>query len=665
MKLTLKLIFQSITLFILIVLLVNMQTITGDAMPTHKNILIINSYSPSNPWTQTEINGLQAGLEKENLDIVIYQEYMDAKRVASEAYDTAFTNYLSEKYKMLNIDLIVTTDDYATVFVEQNQSLFLSNKVPVVFVGLNDLEYQAEGLVGVYEHIDIKDTVSLIQLIHGENTPILVVTDKTQSSLSILKDVIGNKSWLSENRTEIFSENNYTEIKKKLVSFDQGAIIFLLFNEDSEGNKYTYYEGLEQIKNCTALPIYSTWDFYIGHGIVGGSVITEKEMGESLARIVARILNGEDIQGIKSQETKVRRVLDYQIMAKFGIEKTKVQNQAEIINQPINIWSEYYQLMMLFVGTVFIFVVIIGLLFNNIHQKNEYYRAVSEHKSEMMHSNQKLEKKLADSLNINNLLIEQNGKLLHMILSLKKKVGFSERFPSILHEINTMLGNIHARMEYMHSQSDRLMRNERELTPELQFEELQELLSESLSVCEMSMGHTVQLVSATKTCYSDLNQSEFRNYKIHGFIEAFWQMLKPTLKKKKVSFIMKVSDDLSLYGNPGDFLAILGILFGNSLKHGYPILQERGMKIEIEAYASQSFFHFIYRDDGVGCSTEILEKGLQMPIESAVLSSGIGLYQLNMIVTETMGGQITISGDDNEGIQVRINIPKAGEHDVK
>ena len=130
---------------------------------------------------------------------------------------------------------------------------------------------------------------------------------------------------------------------------------------------------------------------------------------------------------------------------------------------------------------------------------------------------------------------------------------------------------------------------------------------------------------------------------------------------------MNVPEELSLYGNPGDFLTILAILFGNSLRHGYPLTSERELKLEVEAYASQSFIHFVYKDDGEGCSTDKLEKGLRMSIDDAVMSgSGIGLYQLNEIVTETMGGQISISGDDNAGMQVRIIIPKAGEqHDIR
>jgi signal transduction histidine kinase len=630
-----------------------------------KNILIINSYEPNNPWTANEESGVRAGLEGVSSTITIFHEYMDSKRIYGDTYDRKFLDYLVEKYKNTKIDVVITTDDYATFYVEKYRKVLIGDDVPVVFMGVNDITFEAEGFVGIYERINIKGTCDLIKTVHGKETPILIISDKTLTSVSIVKDVVATPEWLKENQIEVFIENDLMKIKQKLMKYNKGVIVMLLFNEDSKGNKYTYYEGLKSISDNTALPIYSTWEFYLNQGIVGGSLVTEKDMGDKASDLIMRLLNGEHISNLKSKETEAKNVLDYKIMSRFGIDYKMLEGRSDIINRPTNFWADYYQLMMLFVSVVVIFVIIIALLINNIRQKNVFYRTVGEHKNEIIQSHQKLEKRLAESIDKTKALNDRNIELLHIILALKKKVGFSERLPSILHEINGMLGNIRSRIDFLQIQSERLEKNEAHLSAENQFEEMREMLNESIVDCEMNMASTIHLISATKTCYSDLNEGEYRNYKVYGFIDAFWQMLKPTLKKKKVNFVMKVADDASLYGNPGDFLTVLAILFGNSIRHGYPVNSEQGLKIEIEAYSSQNYFHFIYRDDGEGCSTEKLEKGLQTSLETAALSgSGIGLYQLNYVVTTVMNGQINISGDEHEGIQVRINIPRAGERNV-
>lgn len=631
-----------------------------------KNILIINSYEPDNPWTQTEEAGISAGLESTSVDVRIFHEYMDSKYPHGADFDDVFSQYLVKKYKNVKIDIVVSTDDYATQFVRIHRDDFLDKKIPVVFSGVNDLSFNEPNFVGVYESVDIKGTVNLIKSVHGETTPIMIVTDKGISSESIIKSTVDDQAWLRQNQIQVLVENDVVKVRQKLTNFRDGVVIFLLFNQDSQSNNYSYYDGLDLIRSFTDLPIYSVWDFYIGHGIVGGSLITEKEMGESVSDLIRRLLGGEDYSVLKNATTKAKNLYDYPMMTHYGIEKKQVADQATIVNVPVTFWGEYYQLMMLFIGLSAIFVIIILLLIHNIRQKNDFYRMVGEHKNEILQTNQKLEKRIADNQVKMIELSNRNKELVEMILQLKKKVGFSERLPFVLHEINSMLSVIHSRISFLQSQAERIERNEANLGGESQFEEMRELLNEALINCEMNMESTVQLVGATKTCYSDLAISDSRNYKLSGFVEAFWQMIKPTLKKKKVSFTAKIPEEVGIYGNPGDFLTILAILFGNSLRHGYPMHPERGLKIEFEGYMSQHSIHMIYRDDGDGCLTEKLESALNTPIEEAIINKGgIGLYQLNAIVTETMKGQIMISGDINEGIQVRINIPKAGEHNEK
>lgn len=627
-----------------------------------KNILIINSYDPYNPWTQTEEKGIEVGLQLIRGNVNVFHEYMDSKRLHGKDYEAFFTRYLIEKYSSVKIDLVVSTDDYATLYVKKYRSEFLGEKIPVVFSGVNDLSFKEPYFVGIYERVDIKGTVELIKSVHGKNTPVTIVSDKTLTSAGIIESIKNDSAWLKENSVQILTENNLIELRKKLNALNKGAILCLVFNEDSAGNTYTYFEGLDLIRNAKDLPIYSVWDFYIGHGAIGGSLITESEMSENLSNLIIRLINGEDYLSLESVITKSKNIMDYPLMTRYGIDKKQILGKATIVNEPITIWSEYYQLLMIIIGLLGIFVVVIVLLSKKINQKNRGYASVNEHKTEVLQANQKLEKKLKEDQHLIDQMNERNELMIQLILDLKRKVGFSERLPFILHEINAVLSSIHSRIESLQGQNERLERNEAKLSSEDQFEELRELLKESMIDCEIHMESAIQLVGATKTCYSDLSIGDQRNYKLSGFVEAFWQMVKPTLKKKKVTLVTNIPEDIALFGNPSEFLTILAILFGNSLRHGYPTKGDAELKIEIEVYSSKQAVHIIYRDDGEGYPTDKLEAALKKPLEISNLThNGIGLYQLNKIVTGAMNGQLIISGDIDQGVQVRINIPKAGE----
>lgn len=658
-----KTIFKPLLTLTLVCLLIVTSSVMSLAVTSpKKNILIINSYDADNPWTQSEEQGIKEGLGDISDSIMIFHEYMDTKHPHEKAYEEAFSKYLQEKYRYLSIDIVVTTDDYATLFVNERRQTFISEDVPVVFCGVNDLEFKAEQFVGVYESVDIKGTISLIQSIHGKNTAIMLVTDKSLSSISITKTLLGDPEWLENQKVEFVSESDSMAIKKKLNNFKKGAVIFLLFNEDQDGNSYTYFEGLQMIRSYTDLPVYSVWDFYLGKGVIGGSMITKEVMGEEVSQMIKRLLAGEDTTFIVSKNTEARNVMDHEMMSHYGLNTNSNFGKAEIVNKPSTFWSENYPVMMLFAGMILVFFILVLLLINSIRQKNKYYQLIGEHKSEILSNSQKLEKKVEELQNRIKEHNKQSSNMVMCILEYRKRAGLSERLPYVLHEINARLATMRSKLSYLESHSDHIERNESGMDIENQYRELMDVIRDSTGNCDIDLEYIIQLIGATKTCFSDLGIDDHRNYKIKGFVDAFWTMLKPTIKKKKVTFISKIPEDISLFGNPGDFVTIMGILLGNSLRHGINGSAERELKIEFEAYASQSQVHLVYRDDGLGCDTEKLEKAMNLSIEELELGKGgIGLFQLHRVVTGILHGTMSISGDYNEGVQVRINIPKAGE----
>lgn len=631
-------------------------------VPDKFDILIINSYDRSNVWTTTEEKGIEEGLASVAGRINLYHEYMDSKRIHGTSFEASFSKYISDKYKDVSIDLIVTTDDYATNFVKNHKTEFAKLEIPVVFSGLNDLSFNEPYFVGVYEKVDITGTVELIKSVHGEETPVLLVTDKTISSDSIIKTSLNDQTWRTKENVTLLQENNTGKIREVVSNFKEGAVLFLLFNEDSNGNTYSYFDGLSEIKKSTDLPVYVVWDFYLGQQVLGGSLITKEQMGEDVSHLINRMVNGEDYTMLSSITTEAQKVLDYEMLKKYGIDVKDMQNKAEVVNMPESFWDQYSQLITLVFSLTAIFVLIIVLLINNIRQKNKYYGVVGEYKNEMITANQKLEKKLADHSQLIEQLTEENALLITKLMEFRKRASFAEKFPVVLHEISTVLSTLHGTLSFLQTQNDRIGRNETGLTHEEQLIELRELTDETAVHSDMKIQEIIHLISAIRTCIGDLSTTGKRSYKLHAYVEAFWVMIRPTIKKKKVSLMIKIPEDVYLYGNPGDFLSILAILIGNSLRHGYVLSPERELKIEIEAYSNEHTTHFIYRDDGNGCPTEKLENAMKLKLDiNRISQGGVGLFQLHKMVTEELLGQISISGDIDEGVRVRITLPKAGE----
>ncbi len=64
----------------------------------------------------------------------------------------------------------------------------------------------------------------------------------------------------------------------------------LLFNFDRLGNAYSYDSFLDAITPYCKVPMYGTWDFYLGQGIIGGKITNAFDHGVMASNIAKVVL---------------------------------------------------------------------------------------------------------------------------------------------------------------------------------------------------------------------------------------------------------------------------------------------------------------------------------------------------------------------------------------
>ena len=77
---------------------------------------------------------------------------------------------------------------------------------------------------------------------------------------------------------------------------DHTVVLYLVMFQDAAGHTFTPRQALDQFAPASRAPIYACYDTYLGHGIVGGSMVTFEEIGRKAAQLGLRILAGEDPQ---------------------------------------------------------------------------------------------------------------------------------------------------------------------------------------------------------------------------------------------------------------------------------------------------------------------------------------------------------------------------------
>lgn len=354
------------------------SVIINQSYTDKKQVLILNSYHPDMVWVQNIDAGIKSVLG-ENKNIECYLDYMDAKRNTSPEYLQKLHDIYKYKYSNKKFDAVIVADDIAYNFMlTYRQELFPN--APVVFCGVNNFEEQkfagySDWFTGIVENVDIAGTIDVALKLHPDTKNIVVVNDNTavgESNKRLLQASIPEFAVRGINFI-LLEDLNMSAVQEKVAQLSPDSIILLLtFNQDKSNNIFSYEESVELISQQARVPIYGLWDFYLGHGIVGGLLTNGYSQGELAAKMVSRILEGESPGNIPVvRESPNSYIFDYNQLLKFKVDPKKIPDGSLLVNQPITFYEQYKTLVWgvgLFIITL---VVAICLLYVNIARRKK------------------------------------------------------------------------------------------------------------------------------------------------------------------------------------------------------------------------------------------------------------------------------------------------------
>ena len=162
------------------------------------------------------------------------------------------------------------------------------------------------------------------------------------------------------------------------------VVLLMSFFKDREGKYYTPQAGGKIISENSPVPIYSAWDFYLGHGITGGLITNSNAQGKMGAKIALRILSGEMISNIPASKKPANNYMfDYNELKRFGIKFSNLPENSIIINKPYSFYSEHKVLIWSVTTNLTFLALIIFALATNIVTRRQAEKAL-RHSEERM-----------------------------------------------------------------------------------------------------------------------------------------------------------------------------------------------------------------------------------------------------------------------------------------
>lgn len=279
-------------------------------------------------------------------------EYLDAKRYAVNRLSSTIAELYRRKYAEDPPAVIISCDDDALEFLFAYRDEVFPG-IPVVFCGLQLEDYDPQllagrtGYTGVVERLDMASTIELIPRLQPEVRRIAVIHDRTTSGLAdreLLAEIGAGSTGIPRitflDHGEGLTERELLAAVRRLGAGD--AVYFVGFFRDRTGKPLEFHELVPRLAAASPVPIYTSAEPYLDHGILGGKVLSGVVHGRSAAGRALRILAGVPVEELPvAVESSNRFMFDYDALRRFSIPLSALPEGSTVIGEPRSFFDRH------------------------------------------------------------------------------------------------------------------------------------------------------------------------------------------------------------------------------------------------------------------------------------------------------------------------------------
>lgn len=321
--------------------------IQASAVPqSTKEVLYINSFHRGHTWSDELEKGLRETLLSAGEPIELSVVYLDTLRYQADIVREKVADLLNLKNISNSADLVITSNDAALDFALTNQEK-LFPKQPILFTSVEDSVNIPQKLntTGILEFTSFNTAIELALKLHPETNTIAFVGSTQEPHNQRIVDIIQkdiSPLFSSHHQIKIFTDKSIDELDVAFSQLPSNSIVFAISNTlpKSDGSLYSPSETARILSSIMPFPLYTYWHSHIGHGAIGGQIVTGHNKGRAAAQLALQVFNSSDHLP-KPKAPPASLFFDIDMMKKFGIRKDDLPEGTQFIHDKPAIWYEY------------------------------------------------------------------------------------------------------------------------------------------------------------------------------------------------------------------------------------------------------------------------------------------------------------------------------------
>jgi PAS domain S-box-containing protein len=350
-----------------------------------KKVLLLYSYQavlPANVEWDTGIREALEGTEAEPIEF--YTEYLDLAHHPDKSYLRSLLNLLQTKYTGRKIDLLIPVGDLAFSFLQAHGNALFPGS-PIVFCAIAKQQLEAlkppPNSSGLVSWIDVQGTLAVALKLQPETRRIVVVGGTARTDRIFQEEArVALRPYEGQIEVTYLTDLSIAEILQRVSSLPpQTVVIYLCMLRDSTGHDFVPQEALERVAQAANATVYGLWENLLGHGIVGGHLMSFTEEGRLAGDIGRRVLDGERPQNIPiiSGGADVYE-FDWRQLKRWGLKESALPPGSLVRFRQPSLWEGHKREV---IGTAAAFSVlsllVVGLLIN-LGQRRRAERALAK-----------------------------------------------------------------------------------------------------------------------------------------------------------------------------------------------------------------------------------------------------------------------------------------------
>ena len=272
---------------------------------------------------------------------------LQAARLDPSASEESILNDLRSTLPRRRLDLVVTIGGPAAAFAQRyREQLFPTT--PMLLAGVDRRFVQNMGTVAnqtavAVEHDPPQMIDTILQLLPDTRT-VFVVIGASQFEQFWLKEVKRGLRRFEDRLTFIWTnELSFEEMLKDSASLPpQSAILYGLLSLDAKGDRHVQEKTLGALHAAANAPIFGLHSNQLGHGIVGGPLVSLEELSRNTAAVAVRILRGESAHDLATPtQVAAPPAFDARELRRWGITEDRLQPGSVVLFREPTAWQRY------------------------------------------------------------------------------------------------------------------------------------------------------------------------------------------------------------------------------------------------------------------------------------------------------------------------------------